>query len=187
MTDIRFLDQLTVLGSVGGISIDVIDKTVETYEHIITQNPTATGSPISDHIVNLPVKITIEGGFSDISISKLVGTVLPTDSIKGRAKQQFDSLLTLFENKEVFTVFNGVHLFADMQFKSLQLTKDNDDFALSFSAELWSLILIDINGTGEPERNLADYAAKFRFKRAILTAVGASSTNTKLRSLGVLA
>ena len=102
MTDVRFKDPIVVLSSIGGFEVDVVDRMNEDYEHIITQSPTEAGVPVTDNITNLPIKISIEGGFSDLKISNLLGTAFSPESIKGRAKMRgFESGVKYSETFEL--------------------------------------------------------------------------------------
>lgn len=189
MTDIRFLSPITVLSNIGGISIDITQKSGETYENIITQNPIEDGSPTTDHITNLPVKVQIQGGFSDIRISNLVGTTLATqNAIKGLAKTNFDKLLELYAERETFTVMDGLHAFKDMQFKTLQQTKDREGFSVFFEAELWRIIKINIDNTqARSVQNSIDATDRLLVAPQLLLQVGAISEPDSLEQLGILA
>ncbi|MCK5601205.1 hypothetical protein KAR91_05030, partial [Candidatus Pacearchaeota archaeon] len=145
MADIRFLTPITILSNVGGINIDITRKRGEVYENIITQNPVENGSPTSDHIVNLPVKVTMEGGFTDTPTTSLVGPALSNLSLKGRSKDLFDQLLKLNVTKETFDIMDGLHLFKDMFFKNITETKEREGFFVNFTMELWRIIKIKID------------------------------------------
>jgi hypothetical protein len=189
MADFRFLNPITVLSDIGGISIDVTQRLEEDYEHIITQNPIEDGSPTTDHVTNLPPKINLRGGFSDIRITNLLGTILdPTAAIKGRAKTEFDKLLDLFVSRETFLVMDGLHLFKDMQFKRLQLLKEKEGFALFFEAEIWNIrkISLGLGASGPTIKSPSDSVDRFLVTPQLLTSVGAVSVKDSLQSIGVL-
>ena len=188
MTDIRFLDPITVLADVGGVSIDITQRVNENYENIITQNPIEDGSPTTDHIINLPPKITIEGGFSDIRMTNLVGAALnPTFARKGLAKEQFDRLLELSISRQTFDVMDGFHLFKDMQFKSIQLQKDRPGFSIFFTAELWSILKVNIDSTVTEAIDEVNAFDRLKVVPQLLRNVGTVSTSASLQSIGVLA
>lgn len=187
MTDIRFLSPLTILADIGGISIDISQRIGEEYNNIITQNPIEDGSPTTDHIVNLPPRVTIEGGFSDIRLTNLVGAALdPTAAIRGLAKTQFDRLLELSLTRQTFDVMDGFHLFKDMQFKSIQLQKDRPGFSIFFVAELWSILKVEIDTvtTAIDSLNSLD---RTKVVTQLTLNVGAVSVSQSLQSIGVLA
>ncbi len=189
MADARFLNPLTILSKVGGIAIDITQRVNENYEHIITQNPVEDGSPTTDHVTNLPPKITIQGGFSDLSITNLVGPAFDlTKAIKGRAKTEFDRLLDLFAERETFEVMDGFHLFKDMQFKSLQLMKEREGFSIFFQAEIWNIR--KISTATNPRANITsiiDSLNRLEVTPQLMLSVGAVTTKDSLQSIGVLA
>lgn len=188
MTDIRFLNPITVLADVGGISIDITQRVSENYENIITQNPIEDGSPTTDHIINLPPKITIEGGFSDVRMTNLVGPALnPAFARKGLAKEQFDRLLELSLSRQTFNVMDGFHLFKDVQFKNIQLQKDRPGFSIFFTAELWSILKVNINSTVTETINEVNAFDRLKVVPKLVLNVGTISTKASLQSIGVLA
>jgi len=189
MADPRFLNPITVLADIGGISIDVTKRIGEDYEHIITQNPIEDGSPTTDHVINLPPKISIQGEFSDVIISNLIGPAFqPSNAFKGRAKLQFDKLLDLFVSRETFLVMDGFHLFKEMQFKSLKLLKEEEGFFVSFEAEIWNIkkISLDTASLIGPIGNLSDSIDRLKVAPQLLLGVGAVSVKDSLQSIGVL-
>ncbi len=189
MADPRFLNPITILADIGGLSIDVITKRVENYENIITQNPIEDGSPTTDHITNLPPKITLSGGFSDVRISNLLGTAFnPTNAFKGLAKTSFDTLLELYALKETFDVMDGLHLFKDMQFKNIQEIKDREGFSVFFQAEIWGIRKVNIGNNLVTIGGQLDSLNRQKVAAALNVQVGVVSTNDAVLSgLGILA
>jgi len=188
MTDIRFLNPITVLSDIGGISIDITTRVGEVYDNIITKNPIEDGSPTTDHIINLPPKLTIEGGFSDIRMTNLVGAAMnPLFARKGLAKEQFDRLLELSVSRETFNVMDGFHLFKDMQFKNIQLQKDRPGFSIFFTAELWGIRKVNINSTVTDTITEINAFNRLKVVPKLLLNVGTVSTSASLQSIGVLA
>jgi len=190
MPDLRFLNPITVLADIGGISIDVTNRIGEDYEHIITENPIEDGSPSTDHITNLRPKIAIEGGFSDLKISNLIGPAVTQEAIKGRAKLEFDKLLELFVSRTFFTVMDGFHLFKDMQFKNLKLIKDKEGFSVHFQAEIWNvrkIVLDEVSAGVQTISSIEDSSNRLKVVPQLLLGVGAISVSESLESLGVLA
>ena len=186
MVDVRFINPLTILSSIGGISIDVSNRVGENYDSIITQNPIEDGSPTTDHITSLPPRITIEGGFSDVRITNLAGPSVTQQAIRGLAKTQFDRLLELKLTRQTFNVVDGFHLFKDMQFKSLQLQKDRPGFSIFFTAELWNIVKVVIDSNLAELANEDDYFNRLRVAPQLELSVGAITVNPSLQAIGVL-
>ncbi len=187
MADYRFLNPITVLSDIGGIAIDITQRINENYDNLITQNPIEDGSPTTDHITNLPPKISLEGGFSDMRISNLLGPSVTGLAVKGLAKQQFDQLLNLYISRDVFKLVDGIHAFKDVQFKNLQLKKDRPGFSIFFSAELWVIIKVKIEPDRKDITGLIDSLDRLKVATQLELSVGAVTTNTSLQAIGVLA
>jgi|GEM_PF-3196486 len=191
MPDPRFLNPITILADIGGISIDVTDRLEEDYDSIVTENPIEDGSPTTDHITNLPVRINLEGGFSDLVITNLVGPALTQEALKGRAKLQFDRLLQLKLKRETFYVMDGYHLIKDMVIKRLRLLKDKEGFYLNFAVELIQIQKVKVdNAVSAPNgvvTELLDAYDRTKMSTQVLLSVGAISTTESLESVGILA
>ncbi len=189
--DLTFLNPITILSSIGGaagVSIDILTKRVENYENIITQNPIEDGSPTTDHITNLPPKITLSGGFSDLRISNLVGTVaLPSNASKGLAKTNFDKLLDLYVSRATFDVMDGLHLFKNMQFKNLKEIKDKEGFSVFFEAEIWHIIKVNLDVVSVPVETMFDALNRFVTQAQLLMQVGTITESYSLKDIGILA
>lgn len=189
MSDIRFLNPITVLSNVGGISIDITRKRGGVYENIITQNPVETGSPTTDHITNLPIKVTMEGGFTDTPTTTLVGPALNQLARRGRSKDLFDQLLELNVQKQTFDVMDGLHLFRDMFFKNITETKEREGFFVNFTIELWRIIKINIGNTSLDFAELtpAQTVNRTIMHTQLLSQVGSITPKPALTGLGILA
>lgn len=185
--DPRFLDPITVLSEIGGISIDITERLSEDYTHIITQNPIEDGSPTTDHITNLPAKIQIRGGFSDFRISNLVGPAVTQDAIRGRSVTEFDKLLDLFLRRKTFLVMDGLHLFKDMQFKNLRALKEEEEFSIYFECEIWNIRKVYVsNVKSQPLQSEEDSLNRFKVVIQPQSSVGAIGVRESLRSAGIL-
>jgi len=194
MADPSFLNPISILSTIGGIEIDITQKITENYPKIITQNPIEDGSPTTDHMTNLPPRIQIQGGFSDVKLNNLVGTTIhglaggDNLTVRNRAKNQFDKLLVLSLSKELFDVMDGFHLIKNMQFSNFQLLKDREGFSVFFQADLQGINIINLGSKTEKIILTQEQA----LNRAIvsnnpLLAVGATVERTALTSIGVLA
>lgn len=137
------------------IVIDITKRIEETYDNIITENPVekkdGSSGIATDHIANLPIKLSIEGGFTDTFVNNLTGAGYDAFNMKGSAKTKFDTLLSLYRKKDTFDLLDGVNLLRDMQFKSLKLIKDKEGFSIFFQAELWQIFKIKLPGTADVE------------------------------------
>lgn len=187
MPDPGFLNPITVLSDIGGISIDITKRVSEEYDTIITQNPIEDGSPSTDHATNLPVKVVLQGGFSDMRISNLLGPAITQQSFKGLAKTQFDKLLELKIKRETFKVMDGLHQFKDMMIKNLKYLKEKEGFSVMFEIELWNIRIIGSSEVkGSKLGNLLDSLDRLKVVVQSPASIGAIATAPDLTSLGVV-
>lgn len=187
MADPSFLNPITVLSTIGGIEIDVTDKLTENYPTIITENPIDSGSPTTDHVVNLPPRIQIQGGFSDLKISNLVGTLGGLVSRRNRAKNQFDRLVELKTKRTRFDVMDGIHLLKDMLFENLQLTKDAEGFSLSFQADIKGIKVINLSPAKPETISPAQALNRKIIANSTLLVVGSTVERESLLSVNIVA
>ena len=183
MPDPSFLNPISVLSEIGGISIDITEKITENYPNIVTQNPIENGSPTNDHIVNLPPRIQIQGGFSDIKLTNLVGTTgqigIDNLSLRNRAKNQIDKLIELNVKKTLFRVMDGLHLFTDMFFNNLQVLKDKEGFSVFFQADIQGIRIVDLSKSGR-KITPAEITERAVVANTTLLTVGATVERTGL-------
>ena len=182
MPDFRFNDPLTVFASIGGISLDFTGKVQESFPVEVTENRVEGSASVTDHIINLPTRLSIEGEFTDTPLTKLVGSYA---GYKGLSKTKSDLLLQLRDEKEAFNVMDGLHLFEDMVFSNLTLLKDDSAYSVKISAELRQIIKVK-SGL----QNILDLAnsatTRLQYLIQVTESVGVFST-VDLSSSGILA
>jgi hypothetical protein len=120
---------------VGALTLDVLISETHNRTASITENPIEDGSIISDHIINEPYKLSIEGYVSNSHPSIL--SFLNIFSFEDKAKAAFDTLEELFENKELITVVTNLKVYNDMAIENLEIPKTVEDGdSLRFSMDL---------------------------------------------------
>jgi len=197
MADFSFLNPISILtqfdlgaGGFSGISIDITQKVTENYPKIITQNPIEDGTDTTDHITNLPPRIQIQGGFSDIKVTNLTGTTINglagDPSIRNRAKNKFDQLLELSISNRLFLLLDGFHLFKNVQFSSLQLLKDREGFSVFFQADLQVVNVISLSTSSRTIKTIDALNRKIVSTTTLLTVGSTVERETALASIGVL-
>lgn len=195
MPDPSFLNPISVLtqfnpGLSGGISIDITQKVTENYPKIITTNPIENGSPTTDHIVNLPPRLQIQGGFSDLKVTNLTGTTINSLtgdlSVRNRAKGKFDQLLELSLSNKLFTIMDGFHLFKNMQFSDLKLLKDKEGFSIFFQADIQGIKVVNLSSNTTAIKQ-EDALTRNIVANATQLTVGATVEREAFASIGILA
>lgn len=126
------------IGNIGGITVDATINDSVSYDSGITSFPIEDGSYISDHITLQPYSVSINGIITDTPffLPNIFENVAFNSSSVSRVKNAYEELLTLYINKEPFTVITGLDIYSDMFFTSFNIARDaNTGHALSFDAK----------------------------------------------------
>lgn len=158
-----------LLSRVGVVTVDAVLAERHRFENLITSHPIEDGSPVTDHIVNLPVELQMDGRITDTPLSLLesavsgatglIGTELGVDptalaagtsllgaSLPGRAKLAYQELVALYVSRETFTVISGINVYENMVFQTLEFPRSpQDGRSLRFRAVLKELIIVGVD------------------------------------------
>ncbi len=165
----------TILSRVGVVDIDAVINERHRFDNLVTEHPLEDGSPVTDHIVNLPVMLDMEGRITDTPLSLLAsigsgatgliasdlgvdpaviaaGTSLLGSSLPGRAKQAYQELVALRVSRETFTVLTGINEYENMVFESLEFPRTaQDGRSLRFKATLKELFIVGVDRQSNAE------------------------------------
>ncbi len=186
MSDPSFLNPISIQTSIGRIAIDITQKVRENYPNIITENPVEDGSPRTDHITNLPPMVQIQGGFSDINITNLVGSILPTDALRNRSKSQIDKLLELNVKKTPFPLMDGLHYFQSMFFENLEVIKDKEGFSIFFQANIKGIRVVNLSQSSNGAFSSGQELNRAFVANANQLTVGGTVERTSLLGINIL-
>ena len=169
-----------LLSRVGVVSIDAVLSERHVFDNLVTLHPIEDGSPVTDHIVNQPVTLDMEGRISDTALSildsatsgagGLIGTQLGVDpalvaagtaaagaSLPGRAKLAYQELVNLYVSRETFTVISGVHEYENMTFERLEFPRTaRDGRSIRFRATLREIIVVGVDRQSNAETVAAE-------------------------------
>lgn len=115
--------------SIGGLTLDVTLSELHERGSDITESPVETGAVISDHIVNRPERVRIEGFITDTP------AVIFAERNSKRVQNAFDTLDQLWKERTVIDVDCGLKTYTNMVISELQLPRGREQ-ALRFSAML---------------------------------------------------
>lgn len=123
-----------VLSSVGNIELDLVDEVTVNEEVLVTKNPTETGVNITDHVVNMPVAITLSGRFVDNPIVSVffdpVGALAGIGSFastEGRSVSKWHDLEELKRRKERVEVVIQQNTYENMVIQRLSGPRGKGD------------------------------------------------------------
>ena len=158
-----------LLSKVSNITVDAVLSERHTFTNLVTAHPVEDGSPVTDHIINLPIELQMEGRITDTPLSfldsavsgamGLVGSDLGVDpvvlaagsavagaSLPGRAKLAYQELVALYVSRTPFTVISGINEYDNMVFESLDFPRaPQDGRSLRFRATLKEIIIVGVS------------------------------------------
>jgi len=117
------------------IYFDTAETVVKNFPNKVTNHPIEDGSPITDHIISEPKKITVSGVISDASfffpaddtfskVSTLSDGTSKRVPVEGRAQKALDELEQIRDGREVFTLQTRNEIFEQMVFTSFSVPRD---------------------------------------------------------------
>ena len=166
----------TVLSKLSLIEIDAVLEETHTFENLVTSHPVEDGSPRTDNIVNLPLKLEMTGRITDTPSSilaslgsgaaGLLGSQLGLDpavvsgassllgaQLPGRAKGIYQELVALYQTREVFDVLTGLAEYRNMTFTRLEFPRQaSDGRSVRFRAQLQELIIVGTDSETNADR-----------------------------------
>ena len=170
----------TILSRVGVVDIDAVISEKHRFDNLVTEHPLEDGSPVTDHIVNQPVVLDMEGRITDTPLSILAsvgsgatgliasdlsvdgqqidpaviaaGTGVLGATLPGRAKLAYQELVALYVSRETFTVLSGINEYLNMAFESLEFPRNaQDGRSLRFRATMRELIIVGVTRQSNAE------------------------------------
>ena len=170
----------TILSRIGVVHVDAVLDEVHRFANLVTEHPVEDGSPITDHIVNIPVKLEMEGRITDTpstlsetlitGAAGLVAGALGTPpalvalgqslanlKLPGRAKSAYQELVALYQSRTTFSVLTGINEYVNMTFLSLDFTRTpRDGRSIRFKASLHEIIIVGTDADTNAERVATD-------------------------------
>ena len=104
--------------AIGALTIDATLTEIHNRTATVTQFALDNGASVSDHVINQPKTISLEGVISN---TPLVWLGLGADN--ARAQNAFDALDELYDSKEPFDLVTGFKLYKNCVFRDLSLPR----------------------------------------------------------------
>jgi len=155
------------------LELDVSIRESHTFDNEVTQYPVETGGTITDHIVNKPDQLSIEGFVtnSPVRIVEQSSTSRAGDR-SDRVLVALDVLRRIRSEKEIVTVVTGLQTYTDMALVKLSIPRDSGrGNALWFTADFTKIQFVksqtvaisnvkDINGAKTQAAPIQDNGRK---------------------------
>ena len=132
------------------LEADVILSEVHEWRNEVTTNPVEEGSPIADHIIVMPDRLTFSGFVSDTPIKGIIGLGI-FDTDEDSAKYFFEALDLLRENGEIITVYTKYKTYEDMVITSITIPREiKTGEAIEFTMEFIHVRIVETQTTELP-------------------------------------
>lgn len=119
-------------GRIGSLQLDATISENHVATAQITNEPVEQGSNISDHIVNDPEEITIEGFITNTPV---------TGGFGNNTQAAFDTLFQLREARQLITVVTAYRVYSDMAIRRIAIPRDRfTGQSLRFTVDLVKVI-----------------------------------------------
>lgn len=121
-------------GNVGGVELDVTLRETHSYTSRVTNYPIEEGSTLSDHIINEPTIVVLEGTVTDTPLA-----ILP---FFNRSIDAFNRLIEIHQKRESIIVVTGLKKYPNMVITNLDIPRDiRTGQSLTFTIELKEIII----------------------------------------------
>lgn len=146
---------VVILSTVDAIEIDQVEQVTVRHDNLVTKNPTETGLNVTDHVVNLPVAISLTGRFTDAPLgvglvtvpdpTAAFGLIPLTGVTAGLSVQNWKLLELLRDSKNLFDVVVQQGVYSSMVFTSLSAPRARGDgTSMRFQAEMTQVRLVNV-------------------------------------------
>lgn len=115
-------------GKIGSLTIEATLSENHNFKSTVTRFPIEGGSIVSDHIVNDPEQVKIEGFISNTPVK---------GEVDNHAQSAFDMLFAMWEAKELISVVTEHRIYVDMAITDITVPRNaKTGQSIQFSADL---------------------------------------------------
>lgn len=140
----------------GVLEVDTLEQETHEWNRDVTESPVENGSPIADHVIQQPLKLTITGFISNAPVTGfLEGAVsLVTDgfSSENRVQAAIDKLYSFYASKELVTIYTRYKLYQNMLITNISIPRRPEDGdAIQFTIDATEVRIVSTATTKLPE------------------------------------
>lgn len=115
--DLLFFLRPAQRNEIGTVVVDATVREHHEYTSQVTEHPIETGAMIADHVLNEPIRLTIEGEVTDTPV-QILGGLLSGEGGERRL-EAFDTLRALRTNRQPIDVVTGLAVYRNMIITSM--------------------------------------------------------------------
>lgn len=117
--------------SIGNLEFDTLDQETHEWNRDVTMNPVENGSPISDHIIRQPRKLTVTGMISNAPVTGVL-TQLSNAIANGfdgedRVNTAIKLLDSLYVSNELVTIYTKSYTYENMLIQHINIPRRVED------------------------------------------------------------
>lgn len=151
LLDLIFSGGPPKLNSIGSIVIDATIRENHELSAEVTEHPVESGSTISDHIFNAPIRVLLEGEVTDSPVQ------LFNFSVGERRLEAYAQFLEIRKAREPVTLVTGLSVYSDMVMTSLSMPQEvGTGKRLQFTAEFQQIEVVETETTTLPPASIAE-------------------------------
>jgi hypothetical protein len=126
----------------------VLDASIDEqhkYTNKVSRFPIEDGSTITDHIINEPVAITMQGFITNTPVLEADSSVARTGYAANRVDTAFEALISIFTKKEIVTIVTGLMTYSNMVLVSLTVPRNKTiGDTLRFTADFQEIKIVTL-------------------------------------------
>jgi len=114
-----------VFGGIASLDFDATLDELHEWKNEVTQNPVETGSPITDHIIEKPDKLRLQGVITNSPLrGEFAGQYFGGDTESPRIQTAFDAIRELHKSRDVIVVYTKHAIYTDMAIESVSIPRN---------------------------------------------------------------
>jgi len=140
--------------ALGNIELDANLEETHEWSALVTESPVEDGSPVSDHVIEQPDKLSIRGFISEtpITASPSILGIIGTSDASSRTQKIFDLLRDLIKSRLTMTVYTKHRTYPDMVLTSVRTPRTPaDGESIEFTAEFTSVRFVSASEVDVPK------------------------------------
>lgn len=126
--------------SIGNLEFDTLDQETHEWNRDVTMNPVENGSPISDHIIRQPRKLTVTGMISNAPVTgvltQLSNAIANGFDSEDRVNTAIKLLDSLYQSNELVTIYTKNYTYENMLLQAINIPRRaGDGDAVNFTID----------------------------------------------------
>lgn len=134
----------TKVFGIQSLDFDATLDELHEWKNEVTQNPVETGSPISDHVIEKPDKLRLQGVITNSPLrGEFAGQYFGGDTESPRIQTAFEAIRELHKARDVVVVYTKHAIYTDMVIESVSIPRNAQiGEEIQFTMELVNIRLV---------------------------------------------